>query len=68
MSWLSRVQSRPSDSFSSPSEGQEEMVKAALLEKALKGRQPTDLMLRCEQRSPTSVRLQESHFSYRYNS
>lgn len=31
-----------------PSDGQEEAAKTALLEKAMKGRQPTDLMLRCE--------------------
>lgn len=31
-----------------PSDLQEEAAKAAILEKAMKGRQPTDLLLRCE--------------------
>lgn len=29
-------------------ENQEDIAKAAILEKVMKGRQPTDLMLRCE--------------------
>ncbi|KAI0075960.1 Mg2+ transporter protein cora-like protein [Panus rudis PR-1116 ss-1] len=35
------------DQFDGPGDGQEEAAKVAILEKAMKGRQPTDLMLRC---------------------
>jgi magnesium transporter len=46
LSWLSRANSKlDSKGFS---ESQEEEAKAAILEKVMKGRQPTDLMLRCE--------------------
>ena len=34
--------------FDGPSDDHEEAAKVAMLEKAMKGRQPTDLMLRCE--------------------
>ncbi|KIM78238.1 hypothetical protein PILCRDRAFT_824719 [Piloderma croceum F 1598] len=45
LSWLSRTNSKlDSKGFS---ELQEEEAKAAILEKVMKGRQPTDLMLRC---------------------
>jgi len=47
MSWLPRLSRKPSEPNSEPSDGQEEAVKAAILEKAMKGRQPADLMLRC---------------------
>ncbi|EIM81924.1 Mg2+ transporter protein cora-like protein [Stereum hirsutum FP-91666 SS1] len=46
MSWGSRF-ARPLDPWSGTSDGQEEVAKAAILEKAMKGRQQTDLMLRC---------------------
>lgn len=46
MSWGSRF-ARPLDPWSGTSDGQEEAAKAAILEKAMKGRQQTDLMLRC---------------------
>lgn len=46
MSWVSRF-NRPLDPWSGNSDGQEEAAKAAILEKAMKGRQQTDLMLRC---------------------
>lgn len=35
------------EGFGNVSDGEEDAVKAAILEKALKGRQPSDLMLRC---------------------
>jgi hypothetical protein len=44
--WSFRSQPRSSDS-SSTSEGQDNLTKAAILESVMKGRQPTDLMLRC---------------------
>ncbi|EMD34734.1 hypothetical protein CERSUDRAFT_116927 [Gelatoporia subvermispora B] len=47
LSWLPKLSKRPSEPYTEPSDGQEEAVKAAILEKAMKGRQPTDLMLRC---------------------
>jgi magnesium transporter len=47
LSWLSKTNSK-SVEFSGFSESQEEVAKAAILEKVMKGRQPTDLMLRCE--------------------
>lgn len=48
MSWLPKLKPRPTEPFSEPSDGQEEAAKVAILEKAMKGRQPADLMLRCE--------------------
>ncbi|KAH9917315.1 Mg2+ transporter protein cora-like protein [Fomitopsis serialis] len=47
MAWLPRLNLRPSEPDSEPSDGLEEAAKVAILEKAMKGRQPTDLMLRC---------------------
>ncbi|KAI0938491.1 hypothetical protein AcW1_010255 [Taiwanofungus camphoratus] len=47
MSWLPKLKPRPTEPFSEPSDGQEEAAKVAILEKAMKGRQPADLMLRC---------------------
>ena len=46
MTWNGRSQSPVSDD--GLSDGHEEAARAAILEKALKGRQPTDLLLRCE--------------------
>ncbi|TFK49290.1 Mg2+ transporter protein cora-like protein [Heliocybe sulcata] len=48
MSWFSRLRNTgPVESPAGLAEGQEEAAKAAILEKAMKGRQPTDLMLKC---------------------
>lgn len=46
-SWYSKMKSKPVE-LDDLSERQEEAAKAAILEKVMKGRQPTDLMLRCE--------------------
>jgi len=46
ISWLLRLRSRAADPNGVP-DGQEDLTKAAILEKVMKGRQPTDLMLRC---------------------
>ena len=47
MSWFPKLNLRSNDQFDGPSDGLEEVTKVAILEKAMKGRQPTDLMLRC---------------------
>ncbi|OBZ78278.1 Mitochondrial inner membrane magnesium transporter LPE10 [Grifola frondosa] len=48
MSWLHKLNlRRHNEPYNEPSDGLEEAAKVALLEKAMKGRQPTDLMLRC---------------------
>ena len=47
LSWLT-VRTRYPDSSPQPSDGQDEAARAAILEKVMKGRQPTDLMLRCK--------------------
>lgn len=49
MSWVSRLltRSRPSEPFPPISDGQDEAARSAILEKVMKGRQATDLMLRC---------------------
>lgn len=49
-SWLPRFkkENTSSDPDNEPSEYHEEAAKAAILEKAMKGRQPTDLLLRCK--------------------
>lgn len=44
LSWFAKMKSVEAHSFS---HSQEEGAKAAILEKVMKGRQPTDLMLRC---------------------
>ncbi|KAI0690998.1 hypothetical protein C8T65DRAFT_670967 [Cerioporus squamosus] len=47
-SWLQRLsQRRSSDPLDEPSDVHEEAAKVAVLEKAMKGRQPAELMLRC---------------------
>jgi magnesium transporter len=46
LSWLSKTHSKSVES-NGFSDFQEEEAKAAILEKVMKGRQPTDLMLRC---------------------
>ena len=45
-SWYAKMKSKPVE-LDDLSERQEEAAKAAILEKVMKGRQPTDLMLRC---------------------
>jgi hypothetical protein len=65
-SWTARLQRKASQAFSRkggapPSESQEEAAKDAILDKLMKGRQPTDLMLRC-----TYVVLHYSAFSYKH--
>ncbi|KAF5351051.1 hypothetical protein D9756_008318 [Leucocoprinus leucothites] len=45
-SFKSKPRPQPTDSNGIP-DGQEDLTKAAILEKVMKGRQPTDLMLRC---------------------
>lgn len=47
LSWMSKTNSRSAE-FDGFSDSQEEEAKAAILDKVMKGRQPTDLMLRCE--------------------
>ncbi|TFY71295.1 hypothetical protein EVG20_g1695 [Dentipellis fragilis] len=47
MSWFRSRSSDTAKDFVGPSDGQEEAAKAAILEKSVKGRQHTDLMLRC---------------------
>lgn len=42
--WNSRL---PNRNHYDPSDGQDEAARSAILEKVMKGRQPTDLMLRC---------------------
>ncbi|TBU54384.1 cora-domain-containing protein [Dichomitus squalens] len=46
--WMERLSLRkPADPLDEPSDCHEEAAKVAILEKAMKGRQPADLMLRC---------------------
>jgi hypothetical protein len=52
VSWAARLKHHPIE-FNPISDSQEEAAKAAILEKVMKGRQPTDLMLRCECRTWT---------------
>ncbi|GJE86613.1 CorA family magnesium transporter [Phanerochaete sordida] len=47
MSWIPKFRTKQEEQFNSPSDNQEEAARVAILEKAMKGRQPTDLMLRC---------------------
>ncbi|KAH8116051.1 cora-domain-containing protein [Phellopilus nigrolimitatus] len=49
MSWIGRLCGRDGRDTRSPpvSDGQDEAARSAILEKVMKGRQPTDLMLRC---------------------
>ncbi|PCH44789.1 cora-domain-containing protein [Wolfiporia cocos MD-104 SS10] len=47
-SWIPwKLNLRAPEPYNEPSDGQEEAAKVAMLEKAMKGRQPADLMLRC---------------------
>lgn len=46
ISWSSKSNPRSSDASDVP-DGQEDLTNAAILDKVMKGRQPTDLMLRC---------------------
>ena len=43
-----RVSPKQAEQFNGPIDNQEEAARVAILEKAMKGRQPTDLMLRCK--------------------
>lgn len=56
ISWIPKLNTRPVE-FNGLSDGQEEAAKSAILEKVMKTRQPTDLMLRCE---PTHHPMQMS--------
>ena len=47
-SWLAGAPRAGRENFTNVSDGEEDAAKAAILEKAFKGRQPTDLMLRCK--------------------
>ncbi|KAH9943565.1 cora-domain-containing protein [Amylocystis lapponica] len=47
MSWFPKMHRRQGEPDMEPPDGQEEAAKVAILEKAMKGRQTTDLMLRC---------------------
>ena len=49
ISWLGKLfrNAQVGESHTSPSDGQDEAARSAILEKVMKGRQPTDLMLRC---------------------
>ena len=56
MAWLPKLGAglRPQqEQFNGPMDNQEEAAKVAILEKAMKGRQPTDLKLRCKLRFRT---------------
>lgn len=55
ISWTTKPNSRPVE-FNGLSDEQEDAAKAAILEKVMKGRQPTDLMLRCESNTPIKRR------------
>lgn len=64
LSWLPKLglgyRQPQDDAFNGPTDNQEEAAKVAILEKAMKGRQPTDLKLRCKFRPyipPELVRL-----------
>jgi magnesium transporter len=46
--------SKADDQCDDPMDNQEEATRAAILDKAMKGRQPTDLMLRCMFRHKSS--------------
>ncbi|KAJ3558586.1 hypothetical protein NM688_g832 [Phlebia brevispora] len=49
MSWIPKLGfgSKQQEPFNGPVDNEEEAARVAMLEKAMKGRQPTDLMLRC---------------------
>jgi hypothetical protein len=47
ISWTNKINSRPVE-FNGLSDEQEEAAKATILDRVMKGRQPTDLMLRCK--------------------
>ena len=49
ISWLGRLfrGSQTSEQFSAVPDGQDDAARSAILEKVMKGRQPSDLMLRC---------------------
>ncbi|KAH8101766.1 cora-domain-containing protein [Cristinia sonorae] len=45
--WSQKAPAQYQEHFNGPSDGQEEAAKVAILDRVMKGRQPTDLMLRC---------------------
>lgn len=58
MSWMPKFgPHKQYDQFSGPMDNQEEATKVAILDKVMKGRQPTDLMLRCKFRPVNSQTL-----------
>lgn len=66
LAWLPRLNLRSSEAcHNEPSDGLEEAAKVAILEKAMKARQPTDLMLRCTFYFVCLVLL--VHFATRYH-
>lgn len=50
ISWSFKSQTRAADFNESP-DNEQDVARAAILDKVMKGRQPTDLMLRCKQKS-----------------
>ena len=48
MSWVARFRGQAQEPFDNLSDGQDEAARAAIMEKVMQGRQPTDLMLRCK--------------------
>ncbi len=54
-SWIPKLNLRKPDQFNGPLDNQEEAARVAFLEKAMKGRQPTDLLLRCKLRAPSVI-------------
>ena len=53
--WVRQMGRSNPEHFSALSEERDEAARTAILEKVMKGRQPTDLMLRCE--NPSLLRL-----------
>lgn len=51
-SWAKLFNGKAYERQDEPSDGQDDAARAAILEKVMKGRQPTDLMLRCESAPP----------------
>lgn len=67
LSWIPKLTMRHQDQFNGPNDNQEEVAKVAILEKAMKGRQPTDLMLRCESTIPLVFLLTYHHMEHRHD-
>lgn len=71
MSWIPKLRfaSRQQDLFNGPMDNQEEAAKVAILEKTMKGRQPTDLMLRCAYfLPPVGLWSDRNYYVNRYSS